>query len=162
MAVLGLWLPDGVEVLALEVDLGRGLQLLFKPGRPVQRRGAAQPEVGFPNLLGYRDELLGGDLLHDALSREEAQQGLGRHGLQGPGVQGRREGLRQVVLYVVVVAWKLVLREDGLQLRLAHEQSRFADRFIQSCIDMYKEFVRLGYRNTQKSSFLCTIPCGRR
>lgn len=48
--------------------------------------------------------------------------------MQRPGIEGRREGLREVVLDVVVVGRKPVLGEYHLELRLAHGQGRGRDR----------------------------------
>ena len=98
----------GRDALVFVVDMGGGIQGLFKPNGSKQGRGAPEG-IDVPHLFGDIDPVLGAHFLHDEVHGEDGAHQVGRHGFLGARVQGRRHGSGEIRQDVVPLGWDIFL-----------------------------------------------------
>ena len=115
------------DALVLVVDPRRGTERLLQPVRAVERRRTPEP-VHVQHRARDVDVLLGRDLLHDQVHREQRREVVRPDRLQRARVQHRRWRRRQVGEQVVPAGRLLGLVEQELRRRHAPDAATLDPR----------------------------------
>ena len=116
---VGLVAAGRAHALVFVIDLGRRLQGLLEPTRPIEGRGAPLA-VDIAHGPGDLDLALRAHFLLDDGAREDHRQVVRPDGLLGAGMQDRVQRLGQVRVDVVPEAGQLPLVEQEFD-RIAHD-----------------------------------------